>query len=119
MLLGRSGRIAGSEVNMDLVRDASVEGDGGVPHGRLLAVLCDVLAGKNAAAMTELRAEMVDTMGPDQFVDAVGVSAMFHMMNRVANATGTPLDEVMHRVAPAVADSIGAGNYLSKADTPI
>ena len=84
---------------MGLVKELG-EDDGGVEHGALLARLCDAVAGKDAAAMAEIRAEVLSAMGPDQLVDAVGVSAMFHMMNRVA--------------APKVEEAIGAAGFLSR-----
>jgi len=103
---------------MDLVTQPG-DDDGGIPHGALLAHLCDAVAGKDAETMTNVREQVLATMGPDRLVDAVGVTAMFHMMNRVANGTGTPLDPVMLKVAPAVAASIDAAGYLSTADTPM
>ncbi|MDG2113052.1 MAG: hypothetical protein P8N02_10615 [Actinomycetota bacterium] len=103
---------------MDLVRESG-HTDGGVVHGALLARLCEAVAGKNGDDLSEVRAEVLAAMGPDQLVDAVGVTAMFHMMNRVANATGTPLDPVMRKVAASVSESIGASGFLSTADTPM
>lgn len=102
---------------MDVVKELG-DDDGGVTNGALLARLCDAVAGKDAQRMADVRAEALAEMGPDQLVDAVGVSAMFHMMNRVANGTGTPLDPGTRRAAPGVTDSIGASGFLSKADTP-
>jgi alkylhydroperoxidase family enzyme len=98
---------------MGLVKELS-EDEGGVKHSALLARFCDAVAGKDAAAMAEIRKKVLSSMGPNQLVDAVGVSAMFHMMNRVANATGTPLDTVMREAAPKVEESIGAVGFLSK-----
>ncbi len=93
--------------------------DGGVEHGALLARLCDAVAGKDAEVMTRVREEVRTSMGPSQLVDAVGVSAMFHMMNRVANGTGTPLDPFMLKTASLIAPSIGASGFLSMEDTPL
>ena len=69
--------------------------------------------------MTRVREEVRTSMGPSQLVDAVGVSAMFHMMNRVANGTGTPLDPFMRETASLIAPSIGASAFLSMEDTPL
>lgn len=102
---------------MNVVRELGDE-DGGVNHGALLARLCDAVAAKDKTLMVDIRAEMLDQMSAEQLVDAVGVSAMFHMMNRVANATGTPLDPIMAKAGPAIADAIGASGFHSRADTP-
>ena len=92
--------------------------DGGVHHGALLARLCDAVASKDREIMAGVRREMLVEMGPEQLVDAVGVSAMFHMMTRVANATGTPLDPIMSQAGPAISEAIGAAGFHSRADTP-
>jgi len=92
--------------------------DGGVPQGALLARLCDAVASKDPAPMAQVRAEADTVLSDQQLVDSVAVSAMFHMMNRVANGTGTPLDPIMHEAGPAVAPAIGATEFLSIADTP-
>jgi len=92
--------------------------DGGVKHGALLAKLCDAVSGRDRDTMANVRSDALRVMGPDEFVDAVGVSAMFHMMNRVANATGTPLDAIMQEAGPAIAPAIGASSFKSADDTP-
>jgi len=117
VLLGLSGNVSGNEISMSVVKDLG-DSDGGVLHGALLARLCDVVAGKDRTAMARLRDDARAVMSEEQLVDAVGVSAMFHMMNRVANGTGTPLDPIMKDAGPAVAPAIGATEFLSMADTP-
>ena len=102
---------------MNVVKELG-DDDGGVNHGALLARLCDAVAAKDRKIMAGVRAEMLADMGADQLVDAVGVSAMFHMMNRVANATGTPLDPIMSQAGPAISAAIGASGFHSRADTP-
>tara|TARA_B100000953_G_C17929540_1_gene393438 strand:+ start:181 stop:492 length:312 start_codon:yes stop_codon:yes gene_type:complete len=102
---------------MNVVKELG-DDDGGVVHGALLARLCDAVAGKDTEVMANVREQVLRDMGPDQLVDAVGVSAMFHMMNRVANATGTPLDSIMLKAGPAIAASIGADTFFSADDTP-
>lgn len=109
--------MSGVDISMDVARELG-DDDGGVPHGAVLARLCDAVAGKDAAVMAEVRAAALAVMTPEQVVDAVGVSAMFHMMNRIANGTGAPLDPIMAEAGPAAAPAIGAMEFLSRADTP-
>lgn len=117
MLLGLSGKAAGTQISMDLVKSPGAD-DGGVRHGALLARLCDVMAAKDAEQLTAVRADLAGVMSPEQVVDAVGVSAMFHMMNRVANATGTPLDPPTQRSRAVATDTFGGAGFLSRTDTP-
>jgi len=67
------------------------------------------------AAEREMQFELIDS---HYVIDAVGVSAMFHMMNRVANATGTPLDVSTRRSKIVVNVTFGGSEFVSRADTP-
>lgn len=96
----------------------TAEDDGGVANGALLVRICDAMAADRPAAMSEIKAEAISAMGIDAFVDAIAVSALFHLMNRVANATGTPLDETMVRPGTKVSEQTGANDFLSSQDTP-
>ena len=80
--------------------------------------LVEAMAGKGEHVLRDVRDEVESAMGQEALVDAVGVSALFHLMNRVANGTGTPLDAVMAGLAPSVTDQFGANEYLSSQDTP-
>jgi hypothetical protein len=54
-----------------------------------------------------VRDEITATMGGDALVDAVAVSANFHMMTRVADGTGTGLDEAGMERLEVVREHIG------------
>lgn len=43
--------------------------------------------------LTGVRAEMIEAVGEAGLVDAAAVCANFNMMVRIADGTGTPLDE--------------------------
>jgi hypothetical protein len=96
----------------------TAEDDGGIAHGALLVRICDAMAADRPGAMREIEAEAISALGIDSFVDAVAVSALFHLMNRVANATGTPLDDTMIAPGEKVSEQIGANDFLSRHDTP-
>lgn len=101
---------------MDLVKSPGTD-DGGVRHGALLARLCDAMAGTDSDELTNVRSGLRDVMSEAQVIDAVGVSAMFHMMNRIANATGTPLDPPIRGSKMVADDSFGGSDFISRADT--
>jgi hypothetical protein len=77
------------------------------------------MAGRDSRELTEARNEVEAAMGTEAMVDAVGVCSLFHLMTRVANGTGTPLDPMMVRLSPTVTAQFGADNYLSSHDTPV
>ena len=66
--------------------------DGGVLHGRLLIELVDAVIDASADP-APARAALVAAAGPGLLVEAAAVLGMFHWNDRVADATGAPLDD--------------------------
>lgn len=83
----------------------------------MLVRLVEAMAGQGEHNLADVRAEVRSEMGPDALVDAVGVSALFHLMNRVANGTGTPLDPMLVELSPPAVAQFGGDSYLSAKDT--
>ena len=70
----------------------TVEGDGGVPHGRLLVEFAEAVLGEDEVALTRARAALSEAIGPAGLVDAAAVVGLFNAIDRVADATGIPLE---------------------------
>lgn len=115
MLLGLSGQQKDMEVGYDTV-NGSDGGDGGVPHGALLARLAETIWEGDREATAAARAAVVDAAGADVMVDAVAVSANFHMMTRVADGTGTPLDPGTYDMSAPVREACGLNEFVSRRD---
>ena len=71
---------------------STVEGDGGVPHGRLLVEFAEAVLGEDEVALTRARAALSEAIGPAGLVDAAAVVGLFNAIDRVADATGIPLE---------------------------
>ena len=69
------------------------EGDGGIPDGSLLIEFAEAVLGTDARRLNRARERLLETLGPAALVDAAGVAATFNGIDRVADATGTPIDE--------------------------
>lgn len=69
------------------------DGDGGVPHGRLLVRFAESVLGDDEAALTAVRGEILAAMGGEALADAAGVAGLFNAIDRVADATGIPLED--------------------------
>jgi hypothetical protein len=67
-------------------------GDAGVPHGRLLVEFAEAVLGEDDAALFRARAELTNALGSAGLVDAAGVVGLFNAIDRVADATGIPLE---------------------------
>ena len=101
------------EVGYEAV-NGSDEGDGGVPHGALLARLAEAMWAGDRDGTAAARAAVVDAAGTDVLVDAVAVSANFHMMTRVADGTGTPLDPGTYDMSAHAREACGLNDFVSR-----
>ena len=112
MLLGLSGQKKEMDLSYDAV-NGSDQGDGGVEHGALLARLAEAMWEGDREATAAARAAVVEAAGVDAMVDAVAVSANFHMMTRVADATGTPPDPATYAMNAAVREACGVNDFVT------
>ena len=64
------------------------------------------------------RDRLIATLGEVMFVDVAAVVANFYMMTRIADSTGTPLDEGSVVVSEQIRKDIGVNDYVSKRLSP-
>jgi len=69
-----------------------VQDDGGVPHGRLLVEFAEAVLGEDEEALARARATIREAIGPAGLADAAGVVGLFDAIDRIADATGIPLE---------------------------
>ena len=67
-------------------------GDAGVPQGRLLVEFAEAVLGEDEEALARARAALRAAIGPAGLADAAGVVGLFNAIDRVADATGIPLE---------------------------
>ena len=72
----------------------------------------------DTAEMAGLRAKATAVLGGEVLVDAVAVSANFHMMTRIADGTGAPLDNGTLEPSVAIRAAIGVNDYVSRRHSP-
>jgi hypothetical protein len=63
-----------------------------VPHGDLLAAFAEAVLGEDDNALSRARTALATALGPRGLVDAAGVVGLFKTIDRVADATGIPLE---------------------------
>ena len=91
MLLRESGATHNQAYDLKAVT-GSVEGDAGVPHGGLLVAFAEAVLGDDKEALARTRAALAAALGPAGLVDAAGIVGLFNAIDRVADATGIPLE---------------------------
>ena len=91
MLLRASALSQNRDYDLNAVTGAVVS-DAGVPHGRRLVLFAEAVLGEDDAALAGARAALMAALGPAALVDAAGVVGLFNAIDRVADATGIPLE---------------------------
>jgi len=116
LLLRVSSRDGNGEVALDKV--TGEEGVGtGVPRGDALVRLVDATVNGDDAALAEARQAVVDAVGAEGLVDAAGVIGAFTMQNRVADATGLPLDAPIEMATRRLRAELDVDGYGASAYT--
>jgi len=104
-------------VDLTVVNEAA-DADGGVAHGaRLLAFTDAILRGDEAARARE-RAALRAVLSPECFVEVAALIAAFNVVDRVADATGIPLDPMMLTISGEVRRQLNLARFASAANTP-
>ena len=85
----------------------------GVPHGKLLVDFVNATV-EGGDVLAASRDQVAATMGLDGLVDAAAVVANFTMMTRIADGTGTPLDDGSVDMSATVRDELGVNDFVSK-----
>jgi hypothetical protein len=89
LLLRASGLTANRDYDLATVTGG---GDPGIPHGRLLVEFAETVLGEDEAALSRIRAALLAALGPRGLVDAAAIVGLFDAIDRVADATGIPLE---------------------------
>jgi hypothetical protein len=90
-LLRESSQAKGESCDLTLLTGG--RGDGNIPHGDLLVAFADAVLGEDAGRLAEIQSAIRTTMGDAAFVDAAAVAATFNAIDRLADATGIPIED--------------------------
>ena len=106
MALRESSTKSGQTADLHIV-NGSVDGDGHVPHGALLAALAEAVARWRWADVAALRQQGIERLGAEQTCDAILVAAGFNGITRVADAIGIRLDQWTADASVALRAEVG------------
>jgi hypothetical protein len=91
-MLRESAKATDTEVDLKAITDDAA-GDGNIPHGALLTAFAAAALGDDDDRLAEARSQVRAAVGDAGFVDAAAVIANYSALDRVADATGIPLEE--------------------------
>lgn len=102
---------------MNAVIEGDADGTSGLPHGDVLTAFAEALVAGDDAALAGARTRVAQALGPGGLVDAAAVASNFERMNRIADATGIPLDTPVAALSSDLRDSLGLDRFASAAHT--
>jgi hypothetical protein len=117
MLLSLGGHMQGTQVNLSAVNGEETDTDGVAHAAELISFVATVMADDDVA-LASTRTALRKKLTPAQFVDTCGVICAFNVVDRIADATGIPLDEGLAEVSGDVQRAVGVGRFASAANTP-
>lgn len=112
-----SAQFRGAEVDLSAVTGGA-RGDGGVANGGRLLAFVDAAMRGDDGALGRARRELLAALPPEAFVDTCAVIGAFNAVDRVADATGIPLDDALVGGSADVRAALGLSRFASAANTP-
>lgn len=88
-------------------------GDGGIPHGALLTAFAEAVIGGTNEELAAVRSRVLDVLGSDALVDAAGVCGLFNAIDRVADATGIPLEAEKAAATETIRAQLGIDRFAA------
>ena len=106
-LLRASSQHSGQAYDFSAVTRGAAAGDSGIPHGGRMIEFAEAMLGGDEARLARARAAIVTAMGAAALVDAAGVAGLFNAIDRVADATGAPLEDAKAADTAGLRGAIG------------
>jgi hypothetical protein len=115
-MLRASSEVNGTTVDLRAVNDGGA--DAGVEHGaRLLSFTEAVLRGDDET-LRQRRTALRAVLSDEAFVDACAVIGAFNVVDRIADATGIPLDPPLAAMSTELRRELDLARFASSANTP-
>jgi len=111
-----SSQVSGNDVDLSAVNGGG--GDCGVEHGARLLAFTEAVMADDDEVLARERAALRELLSPEAFVDAAAVIGSFNVVDRIADATGIPLDDMIQAASAEIRDQLDLGRFASSANTP-
>jgi hypothetical protein len=103
--------------DIDLHAAVNDSTENGVPHGASLNAFAEAVLGTDDVKLNTARNTLLETLGPQALVDSAAVVASFMQMDRIADATGIPLDNKVRAVTDGFRAELGLNDFGSAQNT--
>jgi hypothetical protein len=116
-MLRVSSETNGKAVDLSAVTSPTAS-DAGVEHGARLLAFTDAVMADDDTAVARERAALRAVLSPEAFVDVAAVIGAFNVVDRVADATGIPLDAPLAAMGGDLRSELRLDRFASAANTP-
>ncbi len=106
----------GTDVDLSAV-NGSTGSDAGIEHGARLIAFTEAVMGNDETALKRERAALRTLLTDEQFVDVVATIGAFNVVDRVADSTGIPLDDMMKMMGADLGRGLNLRRFRSSANT--
>ena len=93
--------------------DGVSAGDTGIPHGDQLIEFAEAVIDTDDGRLDAARTAIVDSLGSEALVDSAGVVGLFNAIDRIADATGAPLEDWKAEQTSDLRDALGIDAFGS------
>lgn len=107
----------GAEIDVAAV-NGGADSDAGVQHGACLISFTEAVMHGGESAMSLARAALKAVLSPESFVDAAAIIGAFNVVDRIADATGIPLDPMLESMSVELRQQLNLARFASAANTP-
>jgi hypothetical protein len=91
--------------------------DIGVAHGAELLAFAEAVVRGDDATLAHARATLRAVLSPEAYVEVAAVIAAFNVVDRIADATGIPLDDMMLAMSGDLRAELRLERFASSANT--
>lgn len=98
--------------------NGAADSDGGVEHGARLVAFTEAVMKEDDAALSREHGALRALLSPESFVDVAATIGAFNVVDRIANATGIPLDDMLVGMSMDIRRELHLARFASSANTP-
>src|SRR5918996_4392324 len=118
MLLRASGEATGQAFDLHAVTEGVATASSGVAHEEILLALVEAMVSDEEEALVTARTRVLEELGSEVLVDAIGVASNFERMVRIADATGIPLDSFLDAMTVDMRAELHLARFESTVNMP-
>ena len=109
-MLRESATATNTQIDLKAVTNDDA-GDGGIPHGGMLKAFAEAVLEDDEARLNDARRRVREVLGDAGLVDASAVIANYSALDRVADATGIPLEAAKEANTVELRTELGINDF--------